>query len=602
MNATPASASSVFGIADARTRLLLVLGSASLATVGVAYSLTGGATSAAVLAGTIVVSTSFIAAGAFAWNRRPANRTGALMMATGWTLLAGLIQGPPIPLLSPIGVLGGTISGVLLGYLILAFPAGELRSSSDRVFIIATAALLAATNLSRLAAFNPSTGSVDYVNPYQVLSDPALIALTIGVERAVTVTILLGFLIIVISRWAEASEPSRRILGPVLAPATVLFIAVIASVLADAVPVPATVKELLFVVQIVARAAIPIGFLAGLLRTRMARGAVADLVVELGAAPAPARLRDALAHALGDRTLEIAYWSPVSKRFVDSSGDPVTLPDEGSGKAVTRLDRDGMPLAAIVHDAALLEDSGLVASVASAMRLAVENERLQGEVEDQLAEGRASRARIVAAGDAERKRLERDLHDGAQQRLVALTLALRLARARLGETVDPEVEESLSDASDQAKAAIGELRELARGIHPQILTEAGLTGAVASLADRSPIPVDVENEVVRRFPATIEATAYFVISEALANVAKYANASRAVVRLTWADRQLTVEIVDDGIGGADPAAGSGLRGLVDRLSALDGTLEVTSPTRGGTRLVARIPTPARGATEDIATA
>jgi signal transduction histidine kinase len=224
--------------------------------------------------------------------------------------------------------------------------------------------------------------------------------------------------------------------------------------------------------------------------------------------------------------------------------------------------------------------------------LVAENARLQAEIEVQLDEVRASRTRIVAAGDAERKRLERDLHDGAQQRLVSLTLALRLARARLGDDLDPSAALSLDQASEDARAALSELRELARGIHPQILTEAGLGPAIESLAGRSPFDVSVEIRA-ERFSAAIEGAAYFTVSEALTNIAKYAKATRATVRAESRDDHLTVEIVDDGIGGADPTLGSGLRGLADRLAAINGTLEIVSPTGGGTRLVARIPAAAR---------
>jgi len=256
---------------------------------------------------------------------------------------------------------------------------------------------------------------------------------------------------------------------------------------------------------------------------------------------------------------------------------------------VTVLERNGAPEAAIIHDAVLLEEPGLVASVAGALWLAVENERLAAEVEEQLTEVRASRARIVAAGDAERRRLERDLHDGAQQRLVALTLALRLAQTRLGDDADPAVKLSLEQASQEAKAALSELRQLARGIHPQILTEAGLHAAIESLAVRTPGDVSIDIDPMARFDPTVEAIAYFVVSEALANIAKYAEACAVQVRATWQEGVLTVEVTDDGRGGADPQTGTGLRGLLDRVSAADGTLEVVSPPGGGTRIVARIP-------------
>jgi signal transduction histidine kinase len=324
---------------------------------------------------------------------------------------------------------------------------------------------------------------------------------------------------------------------------------------------------------------------------QMARSAIADLVVELGATPAPARMREALANALGDPTLSVGYWTPAADSYFDSDGASMSLPAENSGRAVTLLEREGAPLAAIVHDSALLGDPGLVASVASALRLAVENERLQAEVETQLDEVRASRARIVEAGDTERKRVERDLHDGAQQRLVSLTLALRLARTKLGDEANAGVLLSLDQASAEAKAALSELRELARGIHPQILTEAGLGAALESLADRSPVDVSVDVGEGRYAPA-VEGAVYFAVSEALANVAKYASAGHVQVRTIWKDDSLTVEVADDGVGGADPTKGSGLRGLADRLAAVDGTLEVVSPKGGGTLLLAHIPSAA----------
>jgi signal transduction histidine kinase len=334
---------------------------------------------------------------------------------------------------------------------------------------------------------------------------------------------------------------------------------------------------------------IPIAVLFVMLRARMARGAVADLVVEIGQTPTPARLRDALANALGDPTLQVAYWAAAQNRFVDAVGEPMVLPEDGTGQAVTMLERNGVGEAAIIHDAILLEDAGLIASVASAMRLAVENDRLTSEVELQLQEVRASRARIVEAGDLERRRVERDLHDGAQQRLVSLSLELRVARNALGDDGDPSVRRSLDRAAEEAMAALSELRDLALGIHPLILTESGLGEAVESLADRTSVDVSVDVGPERYLPA-VEGAAYFVISEALANVTKYAKATKATVRVRGLVDRMTIEVCDDGVGGADPQAGSGLRGLADRLAALDGTIKVASPIGGGTTISAQIPT------------
>ena len=277
-----------------------------------------------------------------------------------------------------------------------------------------------------------------------------------------------------------SSGPVRRQMVPVLVGAIATLL-LSASWIFEAFGISV---EPLNTVALLTVIAIPIAVLYVMLQARMARGAVADLVVDLGQNPTPARLRDALANALGDPSLQVAYWAPGQDRFVDAAGAPMELPEDGAGQAVTMLERDGVPEAAIIHDAILLDDPGLIASVASAMRLAVENDRLTAEVEAQLQEVRASRARIVEAGDVERRRVERDLHDGAQQRLVSLSLELQVARRALGDGGDPAVRRSLDRAADEALAALAELRDLALGIHPLILTEAGL-GAGGRVTRRS---------------------------------------------------------------------------------------------------------------------
>jgi signal transduction histidine kinase len=223
------------------------------------------------------------------------------------------------------------------------------------------------------------------------------------------------------------------------------------------------------------------------------------------------------------------------------------------------------------------------------MRLAVENERLTDEVRSQLAEVQASRARIVEAADAERRRVERNLHDGAQQRLVALSLALRRAQAQLPPDAAPESTATLDEASAQLQVAMAELRELARGIHPAILTEAGLPAALRALARESPVPTTAEIDVHAGVPDTVAAAAYFVAAEALTNVAKYAEADHVELVALADDRDLRITIRDDGAGGADPSAGSGLRGLSDRVAALGGRLDVRSPMGGGTQISATLP-------------
>jgi signal transduction histidine kinase len=297
-------------------------------------------------------------------------------------------------------------------------------------------------------------------------------------------------------------------------------------------------------------------------------------------------VRELLAESLGDRSVSIAYWLPDREIFVDEVGRPVMLPEPMSGRAWTAVERDGRRVAAIVHDAALDTSRELVTAAAAASSMAIDNERLKADLRARLEELRESRLRIVAATDEARRRIERDLHDGAQQQLVALALELRLLKARLK---DPEAIPLVDQLSERLDSALAELRELARGIHPSILTDRGLAPAVLSLADRASLPVEYEVAVQERLPAPVESAAYFLVAEALTNVAKYAHATHVTVDIRRDGDELVVLVSDDGIGGVDLDHGSGLRGLMDRLAAVDGTLTIESPPGVGTRLLARIP-------------
>jgi signal transduction histidine kinase len=297
-------------------------------------------------------------------------------------------------------------------------------------------------------------------------------------------------------------------------------------------------------------------------------------------------VREMLAVSLGDRSVAIAYWLPDRGEFVDESGRPMQLPEPGSGRAWTAVERDGAPVAAIVHDAALDTSPELVEAAAAASSLAIDNERLKADLRARLEELRVSRLRIVEAADDARRRIERDLHDGAQQELLALALELRVLRSRVGDSDALPLVDGIAKRLD---VALGELRELARGIHPAILTQSGLAAAVGALAQRATLPVEVEIAVERRLPAPVEAAAYFLVAEALTNVIRYARATGARVHMAMDGDDLVVSVSDDGVGGVDVAAGSGLRGLQDRLATVDGSMEIDSPPGGGTRLTGRIP-------------
>ena len=507
---------------------------------------------------------SYFVAGSVAWIRRPANRVGPVMLAIAVAGSLSFYGLQSDPLVARAAGIAGSLANVLVVWVMLAAPAGRLAPGIGRW-------LLGGFAVAALAS--------------SVIPDLTVLRVVWG--AGVLISLLLA--VVVFRRWATASAASRRSLTPVVVAGVVISLVHALDFATGVLLVPILPAGAIYWADTLSRILVPFGFLVGLLRLRMARVAVADLVVELGQTPPHERLREALARALGDPTLTLVYWSTALRSYVDADGVPADPDTAGDARAVTYLEHGGRPLAAILHDPALAEDPGLVAAVAAAVRLAVDNERLAAEVRSQLDEVRASRGRIVEASDAERRRVERNLHDGAQQRLVALSLALRRMKARLPADGMSETAAGLDAASEQLASALAELRELARGIHPAILTEAGLAAALRSLARDSSVEVALGLDLSDDLSDAVSAAAYFVAAEALTNVAKYAGAGRIELTAETDAHQLRIEISDDGVGGADPADGSGLRGLADRVAALGGQLDIRSPVGMGTRVVARLP-------------
>jgi signal transduction histidine kinase len=528
---------------------------------------------------------AFLVAGLIAWYRRPDNRVGPIMTGIGFAWFGGDFLFAPVPLIGPLSLAAQAAARILFAMLLLAFPSGRLGSTVHEWAVGLIGVMAAGLALLQLVTFETATLCPCPSNPFAVAADTPLADVVPTVSALVGIAMTFILVPLIVLRVARASAPARRSLVPVMIGGAFSLLSVLPVLITDVTAIPLEPIGWLPIVWI----ALPVGFLVALLNARIARGAVADLVIRLGDAPRPEHLRGALAAALHDPHLEVWRWSATESAFVGPDGRPGVLPVAGPERAVTVLEGDLGPIAALVHDPALLDDPDLVASVGAAMRLAVENERLQAEVEAQLAEVRASRARIVSAGDAERRRLERDLHDGAQQQLVALSLALRSARARLPEGADDPLAASLDDATLMVRDALAELRELARGLHPAILTESGLEGALPALADRSSVAVRIDEVPAGRLPSDVEAAGYFFVSEALANVAKHAPAATARVRARVTREGVSIEVADDGPGGAAPRPGSGLQGLDDRIAAAGGRLELESPSGGGTRLRAWIP-------------
>jgi signal transduction histidine kinase len=544
----------------------------------------------------IYFALSFVALsiGVLVWQIRPESRTGLLL--TAFPLADVLAQGKwifwnqALPVTVALAATG--FGAPLLGHLTLSYPTGRLATRAERCLVGAGYAYAAVYGLTLLFFFDPRLRTWQCVYAtYCAL--PVTHVASYDTTRVTNVLdwllfpLALAFLALLARKLVRASPGGRRILLPLSLAAFFAAAQVVAHLVLNGSPGSPWTDTSWFWIESLASLAVPLSLGLGLLWGHAARSAVADLVVELERTP-PGRVRDALARVLGDPSLELALWLPDRQTYVDGAGMPVELPGADAGRAVTVLGSGEAPVAALVHDPALRERRALLVSAGAAARLALENERLQAELRAQLTELRASRARIVSAGDEERRRLERDLHDGAQQRLLALGLALQLAQAKLGPEANGATE-LLAEADDELRAALDELRELARGIHPAVLTEHGLGPAVRSLADRSPVPVTIASLPERRLPAPAEAATYFLVSEALANVAKYAHASSVRVSVADTDGGVLVDVDDDGVGGADPARGSGLRGLADRVHALDGELTVDSPLGRGTHLHAAIP-------------
>lgn len=528
---------------------------------------------------------TWILTGLIAWKRRPDNRVGPLMTALGFVDLAHQFYwDAPVPF--TIAQVVSFYSIPVAIHLFLAFPGGRLSTRFERHYVAsAYAAVLVLSPVSQLFWDPQGTDCPDCPrNLLLVDPDPGAWSVVSALGDLLLIGILFTGVVSLVRRVRGATAPTRRAFAPVLLTAALAVVLLGVVIAMDAAGVttegsaPLWLSDVLF-------AAVPIAFLVGLLRTRWRRSVVADLVVRLGTAAGPEQVGDAIARALGDPSLELAFWLPEREHLVDAAGD-VRRVQTTSGRAVTMLDHDGRPVAALVHDPSLLEDPGLIEAVGAAASLALENARLQAELRVQLAEVRASRIRLVNAGDEERRRLERDLHDGAQQRLLGIRIALQLARNRLAQG-GGAVDDLLREADAEVVGALEELRALARGIHPAILTEEGLAAALGALVRRAPVPVEL-NACTQRVPLSVEATAYFVAAEALANVVKHAQASRVTIDVARANGTLALHVTDDGVGGAD-ATGSGLRGLRDRVEALDGRFVIDSPRGRGTRVSAAIP-------------
>ena len=535
----------------------------------------------------MVVGWAYVGCGLIAWREHGDNRLGPIMVFIGFAWFATFLAYSDQSLWFTLGTAVEDIYLVGFVYLVFSFPTGRISDSLDRALVASAVVVSTVVEFAWLlfADSDELICSDCPANALQVTRNDALAEGILQGQRVVGLTLSVFTVVLLVRRVRRASVPQRRAVAPVLWTGGAMFAALALSVANDVAGEPFDgVPEFM---RAVVFAAIPVSVLAVLLRRRLARGAVAELVVELGG-ESPVDLRQSLSRALGDPGLQLAYWIPVSQSYVDADGQPYDLPSDDAQRVTTVVERDGRPVAALVQDRALHADPGLVESVSATAALALDNERLRAELLARLSELQASRARLVHATDAERRRIERDLHDGAQQRLISLAMTLGLAESKL--TSDPHaVGPMLGEARAGITRAIEELRRLSQGIRPAILVERGLGAALDDLARRAAVPVRLDLRIDDAIPSQIEAAAYFVASEALTNAAKHARATKIRLTAITSEHLLALEVADDGVGGAALDAGSGLRGLADRIEALGGVFTVSSRPGHGTILRAELP-------------
>jgi signal transduction histidine kinase len=509
-----------------------------------------------------------------------ASLLGVLWFAPDWEAWAGH------PLVRSLGSVAAPFFLVVVFHLVLAAPRGRLRSRA------AVAAVGAAYGVTSLLAVGRATLRNPFLDQYCWRNCADNVFLVHGDVRIahdldlllLGLAIAVGLLIIAVVgvRMAGASAAARQALAPILVPAA--FIGTVGAANAAAVlhtpfENPRASEFLsLFLARSFGVAALALGIVWRVALDRRTRSAVVRLTADLGEAPPPGKLQDVLAGAVGDSTLRVAYWLETSRRFVGADGNSLPEPVPEAGRAVTPILRRGRRLAVVTHEAGIVDGAVLERELRPAARLSVENERLQAEVLAELAELRRSRARIVERGDRERQRLERNLHDGAQQRLLALSYDLRLAHASAQADGDVELTELVESAVEDAQTALEELRELAHGIYPAILTEAGLGPALETLADEASLPVELKTMPQERQPSSVEAAAYFAVAEAVDDAATRA-ATAVQVGVARAGDHLVVAVDDDG-----RERRTSLGHLADRIGALGGSVEL-----GPTTLRASIP-------------
>lgn len=532
----------------------------------------------------IMVCWVWVAAGLLAWSRRPGNLFGFLVAAGGLTLLTSGLHVTGVPVLTAAATVVATVPLAVLVHVLHAFPSGRLPSRASRLTVFAGYAVSLVLQVPLyLFAASPPPGDL-----LVVADRPDLVDVGQWVQSGVGSIVMLATLVILADRLRRTEPRRRRVLAPLYGYGIVAMLII---------PMHDVLQTWLgmspdagFVLQLIVVAGVPVAFTVALLLGGFARTAeIQELSAWLSSAEAGrSPVSAAVARALGDDSARLIFWMPGPGRYVHANGDPAELSTDNPCRGVAEIEVAGDRVGAIDYDITLNPDPALVRAAGRVIAIAVDHDRVTAELRASQLALRRSRARIVEAGDAERRRIARDLHDGLQVRLVLLAMqAQQVAR-------DPGTSKDLHDAAVALRvgidAAAAELRDLVHAVLPAALIERGLCAATEDLVDHLPIPTRLDMSISEHnLPPVVESTAYFVIAEALTNALKHARPTALTVCLARIGDHLRVEVDDDGIGGAHCNGGSGLRGLTDRVDTLSGRLEVHSPPGRGTRIIAELP-------------
>jgi signal transduction histidine kinase len=526
----------------------------------------------------------YLTAGLAAWWRRPSNHIGAIIVLSGGVWLAAALDNTDVTVLVAVGLILATVPLAVAVWLLHAFPSGRLRSTVSVATVVAAFVVTLGLRAPQYL-FAPASSS----DVLSIAARPDLATLGLYLQRIAGGAVMLVTAVVLFARLRQSVPQQRRVLAPLYAYG---IVAVLVVPLGPLIIEPAFNLSSLVVTagQLVLLAGVPVAFVLAMLRGGFARtGEVEELGAWLGGTTSERMpLVNALRRTLGDETLVVVYWAPEGRRFVDALGQPISLPEPGdTGRGIVEITLGDRLIGALVYDRAMNEDPGLVQSAGRVAAIAIDNERLTAELIANQTALRLSRARIVEAGDHERRRIAQNLHDGIQVELVLLAIGAQELR-HAGSAADLDV--AATQLRNGIDDAANHLRELVHAVMPAGLIERGLTAAVEDLVDRMPLPTNlVVVDVEEPLSPTVGSTAYFVVAEALANAVKHAGATTLSVRLERTESQLLIEVADDGVGGAASGAGTGLRGLLDRVDVLGGQLAIDSPLGHGTHLVAELP-------------